>query len=438
MMSGSTNPAKGFTLVEILVALAIFGLIFMTFLNIFDMTNQMSKAQHSVSNITEGTRYAVAEITRMTRMVGTGAMPIAAWDDAQLAANAKITNISIDVIDNIVSGQSIGKGINAREVIPGTDVLTIRGVIAGMLFEIDGPSDQSNPFDISGAPATYVVTIPAEAPYSGRNQYGDDKIDGEPPNKKVLPFVFGEMLPTKLPVSPGLIRDYSRYHVAILTDVVYGAQAIPGDDTSRPLIITVKTTASNEEEEDIIALNNRGVCDMIADNTPFVITGGVVETIQYFVSVNEAGIPALYRYFQGDDEANELVPNISDLQIALGCDLDNNGELNENGLVADDDEWIFNVDGEAFSNNTDGALALMSLRQLRLSVIGRGDAYEMDWDQLDSDAVRGFEIPENGNSISPQYRNYRHAVTTVTLKPRSHPPVEAGLPTPIHDLPVGP
>ncbi|MCP4901987.1 MAG: hypothetical protein GY906_33905, partial [bacterium] len=88
----------------------------------------------------------------------------------------------------------------------------------------------------------------------------------------------------------------------------------------------------------------------------------------------------------------------------------------ENGFAPNDDEWFYNQTGD---NDPTGA-QFLALREMRFSLVGRGNSSELEWETN----AYNFRPPENGLDISTDAIDYRHAVLTTRVRPRSHPILE--------------
>jgi prepilin-type N-terminal cleavage/methylation domain-containing protein len=77
------------------------------------------------------------------------------------------------------------------------------------------------------------------------------------------------------------------------------------------------------------------------------------------------GQPALWMDpdSEGPQTAEPLAEGIEDFQVAVGLDTNGDGQLVENGVAADDDEWIYNYPGDAVPVGT--------LRAIRITLVAR-------------------------------------------------------------------
>ncbi|HEX8950808.1 MAG TPA: PilW family protein, partial [Polyangia bacterium] len=69
--------------------------------------------------------------------------------------------------------------------------------------------------------------------------------------------------------------------------------------------------------------------------------------------------------------AQPLAEGVEDLQVAYGCDNDGDGLVTERGAAAGDDEWLYNVAGEA-----PGTWSIANLRTVRVTLIVKGTSIE--------------------------------------------------------------
>ena len=114
------GSAAGYTLVEILVATAVFVIFMVGILNLLDTTTRLSEVEKSLADTQENVRFAAYHILRTARMIGGGDMPFA-------VNNAGGDNWVAGVLSSDQSGAHPVLGYGNVDVAPGTDVLTLRG-----------------------------------------------------------------------------------------------------------------------------------------------------------------------------------------------------------------------------------------------------------------------------------------------------------------------
>jgi prepilin-type N-terminal cleavage/methylation domain-containing protein len=123
----SRNTSRGFTLVEMVVAVGLLAIVVIGVLNLLDTSSQISKVESSLADTQENVRFAAYHIMRTVRMTGGGStgtglaeMPFARADGTWVCGQ----------IQNNQSG-TVATEYGNVEVAAGTDVLTLRG-----LFEL--------------------------------------------------------------------------------------------------------------------------------------------------------------------------------------------------------------------------------------------------------------------------------------------------------------
>jgi prepilin-type N-terminal cleavage/methylation domain-containing protein len=112
----------GFTLVELLVSLAVTAVLILGVLATFDLSSRVNRVQMSVADLQQSMRVAQNEVVRLARMAGRGGLP---------------ANQALLLTNNVTSGTKLVTTVAASEVLEGTDVVRVRGVISGSLFQIE-------------------------------------------------------------------------------------------------------------------------------------------------------------------------------------------------------------------------------------------------------------------------------------------------------------
>jgi Tfp pilus assembly protein PilW len=112
----------GFTLVELLVSLAVTVVLILGVLATFDLSSRVNRVQMSVADLQQSMRVAQNEIVKLARMSGRGGLP---------------ANKALSLTNNVASGAKLVTSEASTEILEGTDVVTVRGVISGSLFQVD-------------------------------------------------------------------------------------------------------------------------------------------------------------------------------------------------------------------------------------------------------------------------------------------------------------
>jgi prepilin-type N-terminal cleavage/methylation domain-containing protein len=121
--------SKGFTLIEMLVVIALLAIIMIGLLNLLDTSSKISVVETELADTQENVRFAAYHIMRTARMMGSSAMPFAAnsagsdsWFAGELISNASGT---------------VTTDLGNFAVAPGSDVLTLRGFFEIAPFFVD-------------------------------------------------------------------------------------------------------------------------------------------------------------------------------------------------------------------------------------------------------------------------------------------------------------
>jgi prepilin-type N-terminal cleavage/methylation domain-containing protein len=112
----------GFTLVELLVSLAVTAVLILGVLATFDLSSRVNRVQMSVADLQQSMRVAQNEVVKMARMTGRGGLP---------------GNQALVLTNNVASGTKLISTDAATEVLEGTDIVRVRGVISGSLYQVE-------------------------------------------------------------------------------------------------------------------------------------------------------------------------------------------------------------------------------------------------------------------------------------------------------------
>ena len=121
--------SKGFTLIEMLVVIALLSIIMIGLLNLLDTSSKISIVQTELADTQENVRFAAYHVMRTARMMGSAAMPFAGntgGSDSWFAG---------ELVSNAVSTATTPFG--SVDVARGSDVLTLRGFFEIAPFFVD-------------------------------------------------------------------------------------------------------------------------------------------------------------------------------------------------------------------------------------------------------------------------------------------------------------
>lgn len=329
---------KGFTLIEMLVVIALLSIIMIGLLNLLDTSSKISVTETALADTQENVRFAAYHIMRTARMMGSSAIPFAA---------------NIGGTDRWMAGSLISAtdGSTATPfgnvmVAKGSDVLTLRG-----FFEL--PPFFCERGDFSMASVAIRESDAGEVINEGLTNIDPDALEG-----RGL-FFMGRM-------------DQQEYAVGQIAN----GSAITGTEPDRTLTIpfAVGTAAWSN-------LNPAGIS--VSSGVPFdTYRVGVFESYTYFVDED-----FVLQRMRADADASgatsePVAVNIGSLQIALG--VDNNGDNQV-------DAWM--------AAPTIAQIAGNRVIGMRITVLGRTGRMVQDWEEpvatfavedMDSDDVNRF------------------------------------------------
>ena len=148
--------AAGFTVVELTISMLVLTVVLLGMLSLFDFANRLSGVQTNVADMQQSLRIAQQDVVRTVRMAGRGPLPL-----AQPPAG-----IAAAVWDQVPAGTRIG-GDRTPLVVPGTDILTVRGVMGSPIYQVNAARDEA--FEIkkvAGGGFTGKVIVENQTPTS--------------------------------------------------------------------------------------------------------------------------------------------------------------------------------------------------------------------------------------------------------------------------------
>lgn len=140
--SHRSRRAGGFTVIELTISMLVLTVVLLGMLSLFDFTNRLSVVQTNVADMQQSLRIAQQDVVRTVRMAGRGPIPL-----AQPPAG-----IAAAVWDQVPNGTRIG-GDGTPLVVPGTDILTVRGIFGSPVYQVNAARDDS--FEIKKEPGGF-------------------------------------------------------------------------------------------------------------------------------------------------------------------------------------------------------------------------------------------------------------------------------------------
>jgi Tfp pilus assembly protein FimT len=367
---------RGFTLVEVTVSLIVTVVVLLGVLALFDFSNRLARVQTNISDMQQSLRVAQSDSVRLIRMAGRGGLPV----------GSPPAGMAVAVQNNVADGTKIGGG-STDEVVPGSDVLTIRGVLSSSVYQIN-------------ANAALTLNPSPAAPTRGSLQLSNVAPSGVPQDLTAITDA------VKKGRKEGLVL-VARQDPSIWTVVELDPT---NSNVSNPSNITVGFLISGgTHTSDYIKLSSSP--GTFPSGLTSAVSVGIVEEYRFYVRREYAVagdktsdlVPKLSRARVypntqapwGDDAANwrvDIADNIFDLQVALGLDTAAKdpaaGACGAGTIASDDvncgiyestdgenDDWMYN--GE---KSTDAALfANSDLYYIRLTTLARTDRRDKDY-----------------------------------------------------------
>ena len=281
----------GFTLIELLVSLAVTAVLILGVLATFDFSARMNRVQMHVADMQQSLRVAQNEVVRLSRMAARGRMQ---------------ADRSVVVTNNVAAGTMLVPTKAATEVLAGTDILRVRGVINSTVYQID--------------------TVTPD-PVFGWN-------DGDGTGW-VLVF----------PTAQGVPQDLA----ALKEKAVEGETLLVVDNTGDTAVVEIveaKTDAPNLRI-DFKRHEQEAVLGAMGPGFKRLVSVGILEDYAFYVRVRGGEAPTLARarlepgsdqpyQEELDNATQDLADNILDLQAAYGLGIVGEPELRVTTLARTD------------------------------------------------------------------------------------------------------
>jgi prepilin-type N-terminal cleavage/methylation domain-containing protein len=351
----------GFTLAEMLVALAVTAILLLGVLFTFDFNSRVARAQSNVSDMQQSLRVAQDDMVRLVRMTGRGNLPLAVPGLTPLPQG-----FALGVRDNVADDQFMVTGDDATRILPGTDVLTVRGVF-GPLYQVDYKTAAT--YNSPTNPTSGTLTINDVSPGSASQDLG----------------------PIKAAINSGtpeaiLLTAWKDDDIRVVVELVPSASTIASNQ-----VVLAFRISGGDHTDDYLKLSTGGT---FQNDLQEVAYAGILEEHRYYVREEHAVAGDLSsdltpklaraRFYPGTNAPYQgaasnarldLADNILDLQVALAFDTAIGGSgfpLLETANGADDD-WLFN-------NSTDDPTDVLwqgppapAIQYVRVTTLARTD-----------------------------------------------------------------
>jgi hypothetical protein len=330
-MQGTVGPAPvgqaGFSLAELVVGIALTVLVLLIALLIFDVNSRISRVQTSITDMQQAQRIAQNDVVRLTRMAGRGGLPL----DWALTVR---DNVNLDEDEDPIT-----MGTNA--VVPGSDILILRGVFSTPIYQLDWRSDTDYTYNTVTDVGRVVLrsTTPSGAfqPLTALSEAED-----------------GESL---IVVSS---TDDRIYAVVEMLDQTFTASDVDGNGTTEEGEGTIVVTftgspGAGDNNALFMAMSSNGGAVFPDQLTGRIGSLAILEEVRFYIRDDQSPAggfsPALARarFYPNTEEVHptsttgeDIADNVLDLQIARAFDLDGDGTIDENEEDRSADEWLHN------------------------------------------------------------------------------------------------
>jgi type II secretory pathway pseudopilin PulG len=407
---------RGFTLVEVTISLFVTVIVLLGVLALFDFSNKLSHVQTNISDMQQSLRVAQADAMRLIRMAGRGGLPVgtlpAGW--------------AVAVRNNVADKSHIG-GASSPEIVASSDVLTIRGVFAAPIFQINN----NNPAAFQLLNAGGVPVSVGEVPVRGKIRIANTTPTGIPQDRAILLDAITRQRPEALLlVSPQTSGIWAVVELDPATS-----------DTSNPAEYVVGFKITNGLHTTEYSQFSSAGAGVFPPQLTTVAFAGILEEHRFYARQEFAVAgddktdltPKLSRARTypgtdvpwGDDVGNwrlDIADNVFDLQVALafdtlagGCTVaaSDNCALTETA-DGENDDWMYN--GEAVTNPL--VFAASDLLSIRLSTLARTDRRDRTYQAPTLVKVEDHVYGTSGFNTSTE-RMYRRRVLRTVIDLRN-------------------
>ena len=370
---------QGFTLVELLVALAVTVVVVLGILMLFDFNNKLTRVQTNVADMQQSERIAQYDLVRMARMAGRGGLPVT-------AGTALPTGSGISVLNNTPDGTNLIAGdTSSPKILAGTDVLTLRGAFSTPIYEVAFANPSSFVLTGPGTPTAATAT-------GGTVAICDQSPAGTTQDLSALTALIDL-------AAGGKTRKEALIVVSPIADTIYAIVALDPVNSTKTAATCPGgkgvTIAFVCDPADSLVAKYRVLYPApagasLSTSLTNVAYVGILEEHRFYVREDHAisgdatseltPVLSRARFYPGtdlayaDDTSNlkqDIADGILDLQIAFGIDVNGDGQLSEDLVHPDTDEWQGN-------SAADTALT-GGLKAIRISTLARTNRRDQEY-----------------------------------------------------------
>lgn len=412
-----SEESAGFTLIELMLALTLTVMVMVGVLTIFQTSARLARNQTQLADLQQNLRVALYDTQRYARMAGRGGLPTSLAPNNPYLGKMLPNGAAIEIDNNVPTNTKIDGTVAAGPaVVPGTDILTVRGVLFGSVYqsEVSVPKFSANTITVGRLSAMGVeqdLEVLADAV---------ERAEGGDPEALIVVSPLGSSL----------------YGIVELTGGSVSEETISGQDEIKSVTLNFITTGGTRQTT-YLQLMPSGVFPPQMTSAAYV---GVLEEYRYYVrdtsgltapsddplappsppGANRGLVPRLSRarFYPGTDVphktnpslAEDVADNVLDLQIALGVD------ANGDGIVADaadnTDEWLFNDPDDVLDSGAPSTWVWNGspLELMRITALVRTDQRDLKYVSEAIDVIEDhlYSEPDTpADSAQLQDRRYR-------------------------------
>jgi prepilin-type N-terminal cleavage/methylation domain-containing protein len=351
---------QGFTLIEMIISLAVLVLVLVGVLALFDLASRISRNQVDIADMQQSERTGQYEIVRTLRMAGRGGLPLQTIPripplPVGTQAYRLPTGNAVSVLNNAPADTFINPGAtlaDRKRVLLGTDVLTVRGSFSNPVWTaVEGSFTVNHAPGQTSGTVRLTRTVKPEVPI--------------PQSLQTLKFAKDNGIPEAL-----LLVSPSSDSVYQIVELDTGPATVVNSDAQGVTDVTVAFRYQNGTHTNSYFVLSGGEWNPALTDVGYV---AILEEYQYYIldereTPNDqttathprlararlypgtgtvAGNPAVaYRGLLSNWDI-PIADNVTDLQVAFGVETGVGSAFEpDEGPDKATDEWLFNHLGD--------------------------------------------------------------------------------------------
>ncbi len=448
------SPQSGFTLFEVLIALAMTVLLMVGALGLFDAMNKLTRVQTNVSNVQQTLRVTQTDLVHHLRMAGRGGL--AARLNSALPVATSYRGVNLDALElrtNLGDNGSprlISSTAGAPSALQGSDMLIVRGVFDTPLYQIRQSHDlvlqDDSLADVAPENAVRgIVTVCA---------------DGDGIAQTLTPLT---QLIADSEREPMVLVNRVNQSQMVVVEANFGSAdsvafndptVCPAPGANNGLGVRIEfyirragtSNPAAAELDTYRQLSSDPSLATLPSTMRSAVQIGILEEYRYYLQEDSTGtanlerarmIPGTEILWRRDLDSTQIfADNILDLQVALGfdtllgncpgtdcsfdADIDHTGldDLIYESPDGDDDDWLFNSSSDdptdaVWQTGAGVAANAPDLHLVRLSLIGRTEGADPYYTAPDLDDLEDSDYDGRDLNNWPATRFRRRQLQTV-------------------------